>query len=56
MPPRIDPYSNKAHKRIDIALILITLVLLFIAFRLSAHDRASSDPRNNNAPAAQRGK
>ena len=41
MPPRIDPYANKTHRRIDIALVVITLVLLFFAFRLSAHGRAS---------------
>jgi hypothetical protein len=39
MPPRIDPYANKTHRRIDIALVVITLVLLFFAFRYSAHSR-----------------
>ena len=41
MPPRVDPYSNKTHKRIDIVLIVITLVLMIFAFRLSVHDRAT---------------
>ena len=41
MPPRVDPYSNKTHKRIDIVLIVITLVLMIFAFRLFAHDRAT---------------
>jgi hypothetical protein len=50
MPPRVDPYSNKTHKRIDIVLIVITLVLMICAFRLSAHDRAVET--TNNAPAA----
>ena len=44
-----DPYANKTHKRIDIALIVFTLVLLFFAFRLSAHDRETG---GNNAPVA----
>jgi hypothetical protein len=39
MPPRIDPYSNKTHRRIDIALIVLTLVLIFFALRYSAHSR-----------------
>ena len=39
---KADPYSNKTHRRIDIALVVITLVLIFLAFRLSAHDRAIS--------------
>jgi len=41
MPPRIDPYANKTHRRIDIALILITLALIFFALRLSANERAT---------------
>jgi len=43
MPPRVDPYSNKTHRRIDIILIAITLVLLVFAFRFSAHSRTSID-------------
>ena len=42
MPPRIDPYANKTHKRIDTLLIVITIVLMVFAFRMSAHQRATS--------------
>jgi len=45
MPPRIDPYANKTHRRIDIILVAITLVLIVFAFRYSAHSRTTSaDP------------
>jgi hypothetical protein len=33
MPPRIDPYSNKTHKRIDALLVVITLVLMIFVFQ-----------------------
>jgi hypothetical protein len=65
MPPRIDlsrrspeprakadPYANKTHRRIDILLVAITLVLMFFAFHLSAHKRASSRGSENNPRAA----
>ena len=43
MPPRIDPYANKTHKRIDIIiLVVITLVLMAFAFRASAQHRQNS--------------
>ena len=42
MPPRLDPYSNKTHRRIDIVLVVITLVLLVFAFRFSAHSRTNA--------------
>jgi hypothetical protein len=41
MPPRIDPYATKTHRRIDIALVVITLVMMVFAFRLSANARAN---------------
>ena len=64
MPPRIDPYSNDAHKRIDAMLVLVTVVLIAFAFRTAAHQRTHStapiDPpkdgfavANNRAHAAQ---
>jgi len=37
-----DPYANKTHRRIDLALVAITLLLLFVAFRFSAHSRTTS--------------
>jgi hypothetical protein len=43
MPPRVDPYSNKTHRRIDIALVVLTIVLIVFAFRYSAHSRTPAD-------------
>ena len=37
-----DPYCNKTHKRIDAILVVITLVLMIVAFRASAQHRQSS--------------
>ena len=51
MPPKGDPYANKVHRRIDIILVLLTLIILFFAFRYSAHSRTSE---NANARPAQR--
>ena len=55
MPPRIDPYSNNAHKRIDAMLVLVTVVLIAFAFRTAAHQRTNSMAPNinNHAHAAQ---
>jgi hypothetical protein len=39
MPPRADPYSNKTHKRIDALLVVFTLVLVVVAFRVAAQHR-----------------
>ena len=49
MPPRVDPYANKTHKRIDILLVAITLVLMFFAFRMSAQYRANSTEQTRAA-------
>jgi hypothetical protein len=55
MPPRIDPYSNKTHKRIDAILVVITLVLMIVAFRASAqHRQNSAGPTRAAQAAAQR--
>jgi hypothetical protein len=55
MPPRIDPYSNKTHKRIDAILVLVTVVLIAFAFRTAAQQRVNSAAPNidNHAHAAQ---
>jgi hypothetical protein len=37
-----DPYSNKTHQRIDVILVVITLVLMIVAFRASPQHRATS--------------
>ncbi len=49
MPPRIDPYATKAHRRIDALLLVITFVMIVFAFRLSAHQRAADNDNNNRA-------
>jgi hypothetical protein len=53
MPPKTDPYSNKTHRRIDVTLILITLLLIVFAFLMSAHSRASDGVDNSSASHAQ---
>jgi hypothetical protein len=54
MPPRIDPYANKTHKRIDVILVLVTVVLIAFAFRTAAQQRINSATLGtNNASAAQ---
>jgi hypothetical protein len=40
--PRVDPYSNKTHRRIDALLVLVTLALMLFAFRASAQYRQNS--------------
>ena len=55
MPPRIDPYSNDAHKRIDAMLVLVTVVLIAFAFHTAAQQRVNSAAPNidNRAHTAQ---
>jgi len=49
MPPS-DPYANKTHKRIDVILVVITLVMLIVAFRANAqHYRQNSVEQNRAA-------
>lgn len=48
MPPRVDPYANKTHRRIDIALVILTLLMMLFAFRVFAHDRVSQAMRAGN--------
>jgi hypothetical protein len=55
MPPRIDPYANKTHKRIDAILVLVTVVLIAFVFHTAAQQRVNSAAPNidNHAHAAQ---
>jgi hypothetical protein len=53
MPPRIDPYSSKTHKRIDAILVLVTVVLIAFAFRTGAQQRAASTVPPNHSGAAE---
>ena len=55
MPPRIDLYLNKTHKRIDAILVLVTVALIAFAFRTAAQQRVNSAAPNidNHAHAAQ---
>ena len=41
-----DPYCNKTHKRIDAILVVITLVLMIVAFRASVRHPANKRARN----------
>ena len=51
MPPKNDPYSNKTHRRIDVALLVITILILFFVLRASAHAQmvtiGSGEPRES---------
>jgi hypothetical protein len=40
---KTDPYDNKTHRRIDLALVVFTLLLIAFMLRLSAHSRTSID-------------
>jgi biopolymer transport protein ExbD len=53
MPPRIDPYSTKTHKRIDVILVLMTVLLIAFAFRTAAQQRATSAVPPNHSSVAQ---
>jgi hypothetical protein len=53
MPPRIDPYANKTHKRIDVILVLVTVVLIAFAFRTAAQQRAASAMPLNHSGATE---
>jgi len=53
MPPRIDLYSNKTHKRIDGILVLVTVALIAFAFRTAAQRAASTVPSNHSGAAQQ---
>ena len=55
MPPRIDPYANKTHKRIDGILVLVTVALIAFAFHTAAQQRVNSAALNidNHAHPAQ---
>jgi hypothetical protein len=53
MPPRIDPYSTKTHKRIDVILVLMTVLLIAFAFRTAAQQRAASTMPLNHSGATE---
>ena len=50
MPPRIDLYSNKTHKRIDGILVLVTVALIAFAFHTAAQQRVNSAALNIDPP------
>lgn len=43
---KVDPYSNKTHRRIDMILFVLTIIILFVLLRSSAHAQnpSGSDP------------
>jgi hypothetical protein len=49
---KADPYSTKAHKRIDAILVLVTVALIAFAFRTAAQQRAASTVSPNHSPRA----
>jgi hypothetical protein len=51
---KADPYANKTHKRIDVLLVLMTVLLIAFAFQTAAQQRINSTTLDtNNASAAQ---
>jgi hypothetical protein len=34
---KADPYANKTHRRIDVILLLVTIVILVLVLHASAH-------------------
>src|SRR5438105_14178880 len=41
MPPKPDPYSTKFHRRIDVVLFVLIVVLFAILLRTSAHGQTT---------------
>jgi hypothetical protein len=51
MTPKIDPYSTKLHTRINVLLLILTIVILVIVLRTSAHGQTAkmkSEWENND--------
>lgn len=42
MPPKADPYATPLHRRIDAALVFVTILLLVFVMHVSARQSASS--------------
>jgi hypothetical protein len=53
MPPRIDAYATKTHKRIDAILALVTVALIAFAFHTAAQQRAASTMPSNHSGATE---
>src|SRR5947207_1638667 len=41
MPPKIDPYASKLHKRIDAILFVFTVIVIVLLLRASAHGQTT---------------
>jgi hypothetical protein len=50
---KADPYSTKAHKRIDAILVLVTVALIAFVFRTAAQQRAAFRVPPNHSGAAK---
>jgi hypothetical protein len=44
MPPKVDPYATRLHRRVDAALLLLTIILFVVMFRPSAGGTAPQPP------------
>ena len=53
MHPRSDQYSNKTQNRIDLVLMVVIVLTIVFACRISAHARTTSN-EPKNAPLAQK--
>ncbi len=64
MPPKADPFSTKLHRRVDAILLVITIVVIVLVVRASAHGQTlahrgavtlsddTTSPSNNGASAS----
>ena len=43
-----DPYATRLHRRIDLILFVVTIAILALLFRASAHGRSSSVATSNH--------
>jgi len=50
---KADPYANKTHRRIDVILVLMTVLLIAFAFRTAAQQRATAAVPPNHSSVAQ---
>jgi Tfp pilus assembly protein PilX len=50
---KADPSSNETQRRIDIALVVITLLVMVFAFRISAQQRNISIARDKSVARVQ---
>jgi len=56
MPPKVDPYATAAHRRIDVALLLLTLAIAAFVFGGSITKHSNPSNPHRDVIATQRAK